>query len=337
MKIRQRHYARTTHHGGFSLIEFMVAMVLGIIVIAGAVSVYLASTRSLTEVDQVAGISENGQFALQLISYSAKHVGFFGGVYHEDIVKDGSLNTSITNDCTGDAAAYNTGESLMAMTVGADNLAYGCITDARENTDVLVIKNVIPAPIAADPNDSTGNTFPSGEIDVKTTYLVANSEAGMLVDGADSMPSIGTGTSYALANAWPYNVEVYYIRDSAIPTLSRMVLTWDGSGMAMQRQDLVQGVEDMRFLFGFDTGVDGTADAVAADPNDVGSSGWDQATSMQAYILMRAENDDYDYTNEKTYTLGDRTVTPNDTFRRVLLHADITLRNPRIVLRGGAS
>ncbi|QFU77946.1 hypothetical protein EY643_15820 [Halioglobus maricola] len=329
-----RRFARD--QGGFSLIEFMVAMVLGIIVIAGAVSVYVASKRSLTEVDQVAGISENGQFAMQMIGYSAKHVGFFGGTYFQDITQDGSLGTTIVNDCTGDAAAYDTDTSLLAMTVGSDNTAFGCITDARENTDVLVIKNVVPAPIAADPNDATGNTFPAGSIDPETTYILANTEVALMIDGADTLPDVGAGATYALAAAWPYNVEIYYVRDTDTPTLSRLTLGWNGTAMAMQRQDLVQGVEDMRLLFGFDTNNDGTADTMAGDPNEVGSTDWDQATSMQAYLLLRAENDDYDYTNEKTYTLGDRQVTPNDTFRRVLLHADITLRNPRILLRGGA-
>ena len=57
----------------------MVAMVLGVIVIGGAISVYLASKRSLTEVEQVATLSENGRFALQLLGYSARHIGFYGG------------------------------------------------------------------------------------------------------------------------------------------------------------------------------------------------------------------------------------------------------------------
>ena len=64
---------------GFSLVELMVAMVLGFIVIGGAISVYLASKRSLTEVEQVATLSENGRFALQLLGYSVRHIGFYGG------------------------------------------------------------------------------------------------------------------------------------------------------------------------------------------------------------------------------------------------------------------
>ena len=64
---------------GFSLVEFMVAMVLGLIIIGGAISVYLASKNSLTEVEQVAAVSENGRFALQVLNYATKNVGFFGG------------------------------------------------------------------------------------------------------------------------------------------------------------------------------------------------------------------------------------------------------------------
>ena len=42
---------------GFSLIEFMVAILLGTILITGAVGVYLGSKRSYTEVEQVASLA----------------------------------------------------------------------------------------------------------------------------------------------------------------------------------------------------------------------------------------------------------------------------------------
>ena len=39
---------------GFSLIELMIGMLLGVMLMAGAASIYLASKRSFTEVEQQA-------------------------------------------------------------------------------------------------------------------------------------------------------------------------------------------------------------------------------------------------------------------------------------------
>jgi type IV pilus assembly protein PilW len=57
---------------------------------------------------------------------------------------------------------------------------------------------------------------------------------------------------------------------------------------------------------------------------------------MQAFILLRSQETDPGYINEKTYRLGDITLAPADDIRRLMMQTEITLRNPRLVLRGGA-
>ena len=86
-------------------------------------------------------------------------------------------------------------------------------------------------------------------------YVIANSERGILLDGADTAPDVRAGNPFALAAAWPYRLQVYYIRNLPTPTLSRRVLTWDATAgaMAMTTEDLVPGVESLRFRFGVDT------------------------------------------------------------------------------------
>jgi type IV pilus assembly protein PilW len=328
---------------GFSLVEFMVAMVLGLIIIGGAISVYLASKNSLTEVEQVAAVSENGRFALQVLNYAAKHVAFFGGAAPADIREDGALG-AVAGDCDFPADAYNTDDSFFARRATSANV-FGCIDDAMPNTDVLVIKGVIPSPLYdANPDDPNAPrdgviSFPAGGWDNETAYVIANSEVGIILDGADTPPDVREGNEFALGVAWPYRVQVFYVRNNPTgPTLSRKVLAWNGAAMSIQNENLVQGVENMRFLFGFDSDNDGDVDTVD-NLTAVGlptAAAWDSVTSMQAFVLLRSQNADPSYTNEKTYRLGDVTVTPGDDIRRVLLHTEITLRNPRLVLRGGA-
>jgi type IV pilus assembly protein PilW len=329
---------------GFSLIELMVAMLLGLIVVIGAGSVYLASKRSLTETEQIAALSENGRFALQLISNSARHIGFYGGANPADIRLDESLDAiPPSKDCNGGAEAYNTANSIFAVRTTSATVL-GCIDDAVVGTDVLVIKGVGPSPITdADPNDPDAARngiidFPLDSWNTQAAYVISNSESGILLDGADPAPSVAEGTEFARAAAWPYRLAIYYIRAGATPTLSRKILAWDASAGAMrvQTQDLVPGVENLRFLFGYDTTNDGRVDTLANLTEVTTASAWDQVVSLQAFILLRSDVVDPNYENNKTYHLGDLPpFTPADNVRRILLQSDIVMRNPRLVLNGG--
>ena len=326
---------------GFSLVELMVAMVLGLIVVVGASAVYLASKRSLTETEQIAALSENGRFALQLISNSARHIGFYGGANPADISRDGSLG-AVAGNCTGPAEAYDTRNSIFAVRV-TNATVLGCITDAVVGTDVLVIKGVDPTPLSdGDPDDPDAVldgaiSFPAGAWNNQRAYVIANSERGILVDGADTPPSVQVG-DFARGTAWPYRLQIYYIRQGDTPTLSRKVLAWNSvaGAMSVQTQDLVRGVENIRFLFGYDSSNNGRVDTLA-NLTDVTTAGmWGQVISLQAFILLRSDVSDPNYDNAKTYHLGDIDITPADNVRRILLHSDIVMRNPRLVLNGGA-
>jgi type IV pilus assembly protein PilW len=326
---------------GFSLVELIVAMVLGVIVIGGAISVYLASKRSLTEVEQVVSLSENGRFALQLIGYSARHIGFYGGASPGDIIRPDGLGT-VAGDCTGDAAAYDADNSFFAIRATRAEVR-GCITDAMPYTDVLVIKGVATRPLYdANPEDPTAPrdgiiSFPAGQWNSQQTYVIANSESGMLLDGADTPPDVGEGSEFALAVAWPYRLQIYYIRDGATPTLSRKILAWDAEteSISIQTEDLVQGVENMRFRFGYDSNNDDEVDTLANVTDVAIANKWDKVTSLQVFLLLASDVSDPNYTDEKTYQLGDIAVSPEDSVRRILVHSDMTLRNRRLVLRGG--
>lgn len=326
---------------GFSLIEFMVAVVLGIIIIGGAISVYVASKRSFTEVEQVADLSENGRFALQMMTESMRHVSFFGAANPGDVRIDSGLD-AVTGDCTGQAAAYDLTVTLFAGRSSVGGAAFGCIDDAVPNTDVLVIKSVLPRPLYdADPEDPNAPrdgaiSFPAA-LNAQDAYVIANSEGGVLLDGADTAPGVGEGNEIAFGVAWPYRLQVFYLRAGDVPTLSRKVLGWDaGSGsMEIQTEDLVQGVENMRLRLGFDSNGDGEIDTYNYEDVVTANNLWNQVDAVEIFLLMRGAVADVNYEDERTYQVGDLSVTPADNFRRLLLNSNVSLRNPKLAIRGG--
>ena len=349
--------AGTSKHSnaGFSLVELMIGMLLGVMLLAGAASIYLASKQSFTEVEQVATLSDNSRFALQTLTDSLRHIGFTGQGYNNSIDIDSSIAT-VSGDCTGIAAAYNLAQPLRGARTagtyddGVNRSAFSCITDARSATDMLIIKHVVSAPLwDADPDDP--NAVRNGVIDFpntldsSTTYVMTNNAVARLFDGADTPPTITTGGDIPNGTAWPYLFEIYYVRNSTVPQLSRKFLRWNGASNDVVTEDLAAGVENLHFLFGRDTDDDGEVDTYD-DINDLNTApggataAWAQVSSIEAYMLVRNAVADPQYIDEKSYVLGDITPVPNaanNNFRRMVMHTSVSMRNMQLVLRGGGT
>ena len=349
----------TANQRGLSLIEFMIAILLGTILIGGAVSIYLASSRSYTETERAISLGNSARFALQVMTDSLRHVGFMAGLQGQDVEQDVSLNTPSGN-CSGPCDAYDTANFLYAVrhVPATESTPFGIIDDAKAGTDILVVKYLLPEPLYdADPDDSGAATdgvisFPAG-LNSETTYLVANAEFGMLIDGADTPPDLVAG-QYAGGRAWPYQFQAYYVRDTDPPILARKTL--DGSSGAMQvvTEDLLEGVENLRFRFGFDTDADSNIDTyrdlgMLADPTNPDGDNWDWSAVglIEVFVLVRSLDADPNYADEKTYAMLGLAYTPADDapdspadphpqeYARLLVSSPVMLRNRLLYIRGG--
>lgn len=329
---------------GISAIELMIGMLLGLILIGGAISIFLASKRSYTEVEQVSALTENAQFAQRLLDNALLHAGFFGEVQSNRINFDENLSAvPVASDCTGNAAAYDLQNYLFAAVADGDGKALGCITDAVPGSHVLVIKSVSSTPLTdgprgnPDPNVATDGDGDILGLSASQTYVMTNDTLGIMFDGADTQPSILTGGDVPGGVAWAYQYEVFYVRDAATPQLSRKVLALVGGNMTVVTEDLVEGVEDMRLRFGLDGAgsADGEVDTYTAVA-DMGSN-WGQVESVQVSVLVRSANRDPNYVNAKSYVMPGGDVTPDDNFRRMLITTSMSLRNPKLMIRGNAA
>jgi type IV pilus assembly protein PilW len=64
--------------GGMSIIELMIAMVVGLILMAGVLSVFVSSRQSYGVNSAIAQVQENGRFALSFITKATRMAGFMG-------------------------------------------------------------------------------------------------------------------------------------------------------------------------------------------------------------------------------------------------------------------
>lgn len=83
-----------TYQRGFTLVEVMIAMLLGIILIGGVTGVFIANQTTYRVNEALSGIQENARIAFQLMARDIRSAGFSG------CTNNGSVANVINNSAT---------------------------------------------------------------------------------------------------------------------------------------------------------------------------------------------------------------------------------------------
>jgi len=145
---------------GFSLIELMLALALGVVVTAGIVSLFVGNNQTYTLLSGQSRMQENARFAVDFIGRSARAAGYRGCAPEADKIfktLNGAWNQLFEFDITTPIQAFNytgTGVTVNDWTPALTNLprkgAPGSIdltsgVDAAKlapNSDILVLRHV---------------------------------------------------------------------------------------------------------------------------------------------------------------------------------------------------
>jgi type IV pilus assembly protein PilW len=137
--------------GGFSLIELMIAMVIGLGMMAIVTKLFVDVNRSNQEMAQTNEQMESGRFSLQIIANDIVHGGFWNGYVpqFDDLTYTGAptdIPAAIPEPCLAYASwnnAYKTG--LLAIPVQTySSVPTGCsavVTNHKADTDVIVVRH----------------------------------------------------------------------------------------------------------------------------------------------------------------------------------------------------
>ncbi len=298
---------------GVTLVELMVALVIGLLVTLVVGTVFVQGSRAHAEDDRFARMIENGRFALDQITRDLRMISFWG-----EMLDPTSLTTALVagEDCGIDlfngtsAILFNNVHSSPA-TVQFDIDADDCpdVTGTvREGTSQLAIKHAAGAALTADQEDGI-------------VYLRSNGTAGSLIDDAK------TTALPAGFQDWQYTPSVYYISESdGTPMLCRTQM--DGTALETITPDecLATGVEQLHVQFGIDSDSDGAVNRYLSNPTAAQMA---SAITARVYVLVRSDTIDPAYTNDKTYRLGDLDIAPGgDHYYRRVFSSTVKLRNP---------
>lgn len=312
---------------GLTLIELMVAMVIGLFLILGAMTVFTQGRQNYTVNEGVARLQENLRFALDIIEPDVRLAGFFG--MHSvatSVNPNGMLVTCDGNDVTNwvfDPQGGGAGPTgLVAINniqaPQANQVTNNCAAHDSNivlNTDILEIRrvsaqgvNLVPGEILFQSGIDGGMAFNNGVVPA---------------DFVDTDPN-RMDTFAMVVNSW-------YVANGSdsfdnVPSLRRRTLR----GGVMVDEEVIAGVENMQIQLGLDTDLnpDNNVDQYV-DPDDPLAAN-NPILAVRIWMLIRATDDERGFIDGATYTpldevLGD--IQPADGFRRMQVSKTIFLRN----------
>lgn len=326
---------------GMSLVELMVAMAIGLFLLAGAITVF-GKTRDLYRTnDAAARLQETARYAMSTIEADLRMANYWGLMSRPDLIENGpgldlasipDVDPAYTlpADLSGFAATINSCGAMWAVKlpayVEANDDAYGfaCAEFGTYagGSDQLVVRRastqVIPAGALAASN---------GQIKLQTSRVQGTLFAGSALPAGYAPPLSETRALVAHG----YYVDQASEQDPGMPSLRRKQLDFVGGAPAITDLEIVPGVEDLQVEFGADLDADQNADYFV-QPGTAIPAG-DQVVAVRVWLLVRAEQLEQGFVDNRTYDYASRTgaavYTPGDNFRRVLFSKTIALRNTR--------
>jgi type IV pilus assembly protein PilW len=298
---------------GLTLVELMVALVMGLVLLGGVVTVFVANKETYQVQDALARVQENGRFALSLLTRELRtsaHIGCSSrkpvAAPRNTVAGSAYPATSSFADFTRRIDAFD-GVSAWPTALSSNQTVPSGLVGG---TDLLVVR-VVDGNEARAANHSSptadvevrgiGTDFQSGDI-----LLVSDCEAAAVFQLVGAPSTSGTTTTLptggvdlgkqfpsaaTAAEVQKIRSTAYYIAPSSFggePALWR----WNGIGLA---QEVVAGIDNLQVRFGLSVGAplaDGSMPVTQyATVNEVETGNlWGNVVSVQVSLLVRSES-----------------------------------------------
>jgi type IV pilus assembly protein PilW len=341
---------------GFTLIEIMVAMVIGLIIMGGVIQLFTSMNTSSTLQQQTAFLQENGRLAMEFLSKDIRNADYWGCSNGDNVGSvidttspdynpalhggpqangggvSGTNNAGLNGSDTITLRGFSSDNSIsvdkdqpQAANIQADSVG------GLQKGDIVLISNCKGGDIFQITNDpqssgsiiihNTGNTVSPGNTATFTTDGVpANGKA--VCNNCLSQSYAGGDAVIGAMQSTTFSIQA---GASGLPAL---FMTNDSNCPA--GCELIEGVENMQILYGEDTSV------AAGDPNQLytvnryvaaGTAGLDMENVISVRISLLVRTEQTVATSAQTLNYAESSATYNDGFLRRVYTSTITIRN----------
>lgn len=308
---------------GMTLVETMVAMLIGTILIGGAITVYLQSRASYRTADSLARLQENVRFALDSLEPDIQLARYWGLMNLPVKINTAGLAVSCNGATDPEATAFAL-QLTAPVEARDDTYDLDCTgTNPRAGSDVLVLRHagarIVPGQ--------------AGQLQVQSNI----NGAQLFDDGiAPGLPD--SEIRDVVVNAYYIGESTF---DAAVPALRRLTLVAGGGQGRLQDQEVIPGVENLQVQFGIDTTDNQRVDVdryVDGDSPLAAPAAGNRIVAVRLWMMVRSETDEtgQGFRDGRVYTPADANLAPiqpgvtagyPDAFRRVAISKTVFLRN----------
>jgi len=333
---------------GFSLVELMIAVAIGLLMLTFIGGIYISTTRSFAATTAVTGMDENARALFDVIGSSVRQSAFNGCGRISSVINGDTRTIPVTGGIP-DNWWQNTVQPVQGATLtSADgrfpNSHPANLLPAGSTTDVLMLVGVDSqnaATVSADDGSTitTGTGSPAFQptqtllatsCQVNSFFVATVGTSGATIThDASANCSASLSSACAIVNVTaaagnptlpvgslilPVVANAYYIAPSGTPGKGNSL--WSCvDGVSGNCNELSNGVENMAVYFGLDAAGRGSVDSWVP-PGNVAN--WDQVKAVQVRLLLATMPDAGTVSaGGNAYTFNGATFTPAPTDRRV--------------------
>lgn len=340
---------------GMTIVELMVAMLLGLLLIGGVTQVYFGTKATYQATEHLSWLQENTRTSVDMLAKDIRMAGYVPCSQPETV--SNVLDTGV-NDWWG-AMFQNV---IQGYEGGVSTFPQAIANEVAPNTDAIVILRGGPEVAAVNYFDSSSNEFvlqhQGNDWIEKSSILIAcdpayaslfqaGSASGTQVTrvgiasttGEESPGNTTTnlgrafGTDSQLTN---YSPAIYYIAESksenGFSLYREYTQIQNNLEIISKSEELVEGVENMQLLYGLDeNGNDGVADRYVKADVVTAADAWDQVVTVRIGLLYATKDNVRSDIDSDIYTIANTSIGPmNDKRRRYVSSLTINIRNRAI-------
>lgn len=295
---------------GYSLIELMVTLLIGMIILNGVFQVVISSKRSYLDHKEISYIQENARFALDTLSRDIRMAGYIGcannnteqvNVIANDVMgfigtagiagfdDESGLNTFPTqyrDQALGntDSLLIRRGEAEEEFLVRRQNPTTHAITlwdnhtfEANQPMAIVDGSCSFSAVFTASKINSP-NSLSHGISANNCNHVLRGRYNCTQCSGTNCPRSLPTASYQAGARIMPLISNAYFIGDSSLlpgtPALKRQAMIAHNGIITTRTEELATGVENIQFIYGIDSNADGRVNEYrSANRMDVNNDG----------------------------------------------------------------
>lgn len=328
---------------GFTIIEMLIANLIGIVLVGGVLGVFQTNLMVNNVQYSLSRMQENSRAAMNLFNMEIRAIGYTGCFGNLAAGAENTLNSPT-------AFAWDVSNSLSAMDNVSAGLTLGGATGGQLNqfiagTDILIIRSTThPAPVSTATTGTSiqttqANNFVAGDImvisncDQASIFQAANiNTSGSTTTISSGSGSVSPGNNTAsLTNLFDESAQigrlattVFYIANgnNGRPAFfqSRLQVTTGTNSLISAGEELLSNVENMQLQFAEDTDGDGDID-LFSDASTVAN--WTTVLGVRVALLLSSSSDSissdknsYSFDNTSFAFVED--VTPSPTADRRL-------------------